>query len=79
MTSMPPFPCIELLSRVLSCLFLIFAVRSELAKSLEITAGAAISGWDQSSKVDASYLNRSKVTTYARKRYSLIHSITELP
>lgn len=33
----------------------------KLAKSLEITAGAAISGWDQSAKVDASYLNRSEV------------------
>ncbi|KAE8141503.1 hypothetical protein BDV38DRAFT_278858 [Aspergillus pseudotamarii] len=41
---------------------------TELAKSLEITAGAAISGWGQSAKVDASYLNWSKfesaTTTY---------------
>ncbi|KAH1785927.1 hypothetical protein KXX36_007676 [Aspergillus fumigatus] len=41
---------------------------TELAKSLEITAGAAISGWDQSAQIDTSYLNRSKfesaTTTY---------------
>ncbi|OJZ79684.1 hypothetical protein ASPFODRAFT_54808 [Aspergillus luchuensis CBS 106.47] len=33
---------------------------TQLAKSLEITAGAAISGWGQSVNVDASYLNRSE-------------------
>ncbi|KAH3159516.1 hypothetical protein KXV34_001635 [Aspergillus fumigatus] len=41
---------------------------TELAKSLEITAGAAISGWGQSAQIDTSYLNRSKfesaTTTY---------------
>jgi hypothetical protein len=43
----------------------------ELAKSLEITAGAAISGWDQSAKVDASYLDRSKVKIAELKNFSL--------
>ncbi|KAJ5162792.1 uncharacterized protein N7500_004622 [Penicillium coprophilum] len=32
----------------------------KLAQSLEITAGAAISGWGQEGKVDSSYLNRSE-------------------
>ncbi|GKZ22551.1 hypothetical protein AbraIFM66951_006465 [Aspergillus brasiliensis] len=39
-----------------------------LAQSLEITAGAAISGWGQSSQIDASYLDRlsfeSSTVTY---------------
>ncbi|RAL08229.1 uncharacterized protein BO97DRAFT_408450 [Aspergillus homomorphus CBS 101889] len=32
----------------------------KLAQSLEISAGAAISGWGQSAKIDASYLNRAE-------------------
>ncbi|KAE8332435.1 hypothetical protein BDV39DRAFT_200057 [Aspergillus sergii] len=32
----------------------------KLAQSLDITAGAAISGWGQKANVDASYLNRSE-------------------
>ncbi|KAE8410644.1 hypothetical protein BDV36DRAFT_302580 [Aspergillus pseudocaelatus] len=41
---------------------------TKLAQSLEITAGAAISGWKQSSQIDASYLDRlsfeSSTVTY---------------
>ncbi|KAE8132755.1 hypothetical protein BDV38DRAFT_260398 [Aspergillus pseudotamarii] len=41
---------------------------TKLARSLEITAGAAISGWKQSSQIDASYLDRlsfeSSTVTY---------------
>lgn len=33
----------------------------KLAQSLDITAGAAISGWGQDGRVDSKYLNRSEV------------------
>jgi hypothetical protein len=40
---------------------LILNTRRKLVQSLELSAGAAISGWGQSSHVDAGYLDRTEV------------------
>lgn len=40
----------------------ILTTSRKLAQSLEISAGAAISGYGQEGKVDSSYLNRSEVS-----------------